>query len=85
MKQFACPRCGGEDLVPGHMHSTGAVHFRPSDSKFMTLHTADISIEVHMCASCGCVTLLGDAEKLKHIRKGRDAELNYSKVASSRS
>ncbi|MFH1417922.1 MAG: hypothetical protein ABII12_06510 [Planctomycetota bacterium] len=80
MTQFACPRCGAEDLVPGRMHSTGAVHFRPADSKFLTFHTADIRLDVHMCTACGGVTLLGDAEKLRLIRGTPNTEQNFSQV-----
>jgi len=80
MTQFACPRCGAEDLAPGQLHSTGTVLFRPAESKFMTFHTADIKIEVHMCTSCGAVTLLGDAEKLKLIRSTPSTEQNLSKI-----
>ena len=85
MTQFACPRCGAEDLVPGRMHSTGAVHFRPAESKFLTFHTADIRLDVHMCASCGGVTLLGDAEKLRLLRGAPSTEQKLSQVAPSRS
>ncbi|HVP11766.1 MAG TPA: hypothetical protein VMV94_11335 [Phycisphaerae bacterium] len=67
MTQYACPRCGAIDLVAGMMQSTGAVRFRPSEIKFMTLHTADIAVKAHMCISCGAITLLGDIEKLKLI------------------
>jgi ribosomal protein S27AE len=68
MTQYACPRCGVAELVPGILQSTGTVRFRPSEIKFMTLHTADVALKAHMCVSCGAITLLGDAEKLKLIR-----------------
>ena len=50
------------------MQSTGAVRFRPNEIKFMTFHTADISVEAHMCVGCGAITLLGDVEKLRLVR-----------------
>jgi hypothetical protein len=50
------------------MQSTGAIHFRPCESKFLTFHTADIAVRAHMCCSCGSVTLLGDAEKLRLVK-----------------
>lgn len=68
MTQYACPRCGDVEMVPGTMQSTGAVRFRPAEIKFMTFHTADIMIEAHMCAGCGAITLLGDVQKLKLVR-----------------
>ncbi len=68
MIQYACPRCGADDLVSGVIQSTGSVHFRPSDAKFMTFRTADIPIQAVMCAGCGSLVLLGDAKKLKAVR-----------------
>lgn len=68
MIQYACPRCGAEDLVTGVIQATGSVRFRPSEAKFMTLHTADVPVQALMCVTCGGVVLLGDAKKLKAIR-----------------
>jgi ribosomal protein S27AE len=68
MTQYACPRCGAVDLVTGSIQSTGAVRFRPAGIKFMTLHTADVSVRAHMCVTCGALTLLGDTEKLRLVR-----------------
>ncbi len=68
MTQYACPRCGAADLVAGSIQSTGAVRFRPAESKFMTLHTADVNVKAHMCISCGALTLLGDTDKLRVLK-----------------
>ena len=77
MTQYACPRCGAADLVPGMLQSTGTVRFRPSEIKFMTLHTADIAVKAHMCTSCGAITILGDTEKLKLIRSAPDHKVQH--------
>ena len=68
MIQYACPRCGADDLVKGVIQATGSVRFRPDDAKFMTLHTADVPVQALMCAGCGGVVLLGDYQKLKAVR-----------------
>lgn len=76
MTQYACPRCGAVDLVSGSIQSTGAVRFRPTEIKFLTLHTADISVKAHMCVSCGALTLLGDTEKLRLVRNAPASQTN---------
>ncbi len=68
MSQDACPSCGKPALVRGALQSTGSVRFRPFQAKFLTFRTADIAIQAHMCASCGCVVLLGDAHKLEQLK-----------------
>ncbi len=68
MSQDACPSCGKPALVRGALQSTGSVRFRPFQAKFLTFRTADIAIQAQMCASCGCVVLLGDAHKLEQLK-----------------
>lgn len=80
MTQYACPRCGAAELVAGSMQSTGSVRFRPNEIKFLTFHTADIAVGAHMCASCGAITLLGDAEKLRLVSS---APHNEAAISSS--
>jgi hypothetical protein len=81
MTQYACPRCGAAEPVPGVIQSTGAVRFRPSEIKFMTFHTADIAVKAHMCASCGAIILLGDVEKLKLVRSLPEREADSVNAA----
>ena len=68
MSLDSCPNCGEPSLVSGTLQSTGAVHYRPLEAKFLTFHTADVNIRAGMCSACGCIALRGDVEKLKHLR-----------------
>lgn len=59
-----CTECGGTDLEPGAIQSTGKLYFRPANAKFLTLRTADISVNANVCVDCGHVQLVADVEKL---------------------
>ena len=74
MSQEACPSCGKPALVRGALQSTGSVRFRPLQAKFLTFRTADIAIQAHMCASCGCVRLVGDAYKLEQVKNSASGQ-----------
>jgi predicted nucleic-acid-binding Zn-ribbon protein len=62
-----CASCGGTNIEQGHLHTTGKVHFRPSHSKFLTLHTADVEVRVDVCTDCGHVNMIADTKKLATI------------------
>jgi predicted nucleic-acid-binding Zn-ribbon protein len=62
-----CARCGGTNLEPGHLHTTGKVHFRPTHSKFLTLHTSDVHIHAEVCMDCGHLQMLADVKKLSTL------------------
>lgn len=68
MNPIACPSCGQTNLVPGSIQSTGTLHFRPTGVKFMTFHTADISVCGEMCRGCGLIVMRGDLEKLQLVQ-----------------
>jgi hypothetical protein len=59
-----CARCGGTNLENGHLHTTSKVHFRPSHSKFLTLHTADVEVKTEVCTDYGHVQMIADTKKL---------------------
>ena len=62
-----CLRCGGANLEPGWVQSTGKIYFRPDNTKFMTLRTADVEVNGNFCLDCGTVELVGDAEKCRRL------------------
>ncbi len=68
MSLDSCPSCGEPSLVSGTLQSTGAVHFRPLETKFLTFRTADVNVRASMCSACGCVALCGDVEKLRRLQ-----------------
>jgi death-on-curing protein len=64
---YQCPRCGGVDAEPGTVQSTGGLHFRPANAKFLTLQTANIEVRANACTNCGHVDLVADVAKLHAI------------------
>lgn len=84
MKSATCSACGNDAIVSGSLQSTGTLHFRPSGVKFMTFHTADITVTALMCKSCGHLQLRGDLEKLHLIQDLPAAREAATSNASSR-
>ena len=68
MSQDNCPACGKSSQIKGTLQSTGFIHFRPSEAKFLTFCTADIPVHANMCSSCGWITLIGNAKKLEQLK-----------------
>ena len=68
MSQNMCPSCGKPSLVTGALQSTGAVRFRPLETKFLTFRTADVAVHASMCSSCGALVLTGDVHKLDLLK-----------------
>ncbi len=68
-----CMRCGGDELEPGAIQSTGKIYFRPENTKFLTLKTADIRIDGNICLDCGHIELVGDLVKAKDLVKAAEA------------
>jgi hypothetical protein len=66
-----CLRCGGTNVHTGTLHSTGRVHFRPSDAEFFKLKTANVDVLANMCLDCGSVGLVGDIEKTRKVTDGQ--------------
>ena len=64
-----CPSCGSTCLEPGAIQSTGKVYFRPENTSFFTLNTADVPIEASLCMDCGYVMMIGDLRKANKILK----------------
>jgi predicted nucleic-acid-binding Zn-ribbon protein len=62
-----CLTCGSTNLESGTLSSTGALHFRPKDAKFMKLTTANVDVQARLCLDCGSVALTSDVEKVKSL------------------
>ncbi len=67
MTERQCPSCGSTSLEPGHVQSTGAIYFRPDNTRFLTLKTADVRLHANLCTECGVVTLVGNVEKARRL------------------
>jgi len=64
-----CLRCGGTNLVPSDLQSTGKIYARPKDAKFVTILTTGVLVSGLVCFDCGHVELTVDADKVKSITK----------------
>ena len=58
-----CNVCGGDNLEPGAIQSTGKIYFRPKNVKFLSFKTANIEVKAYLCMSCGNVALIADTQK----------------------
>jgi excisionase family DNA binding protein len=68
-----CPVCHHDELVEGHLQSTGKIYFRPKHAKFWTLKDSNIETTARMCQRCGAVSWYGDVEKLNTlVEKSRE-------------
>ncbi len=67
--QEVCSLCGGDELVPGNLQSTGKLSFYPVKTKFWQLQTSDVKTSAKMCVNCGAVFTFGDLKKLEKLRE----------------
>ena len=66
-EEMKCLRCGGTNLKPCDVQSTGKVYSCPRDAKLMTLLTTGVPISNLTCFDCGHVELLVDVDKAKSL------------------
>ncbi len=64
-----CLRCGGTNLKPSELQSTGKIYSRPKDAKLVTVLTTGVPVSALICLTCGHVELIVDTEKVKSITK----------------
>lgn len=64
-----CLRCGGTNLTPGELQSTGKIYARPKDAKLVTVLTTGAPLSTSICLDCGHVDLVINADKAKSIAK----------------
>jgi hypothetical protein len=68
-----CLRCGGTQLQPGKIKSTGKIWFKPEKTKFLTLKTSNVDMHASLCLDCGTIDLAGDPGKAKALTKAAKA------------
>ena len=69
-----CSRCGGSNLEPGRVQSTGRVNFHFDDPRFLTSLTGHVPIFSTMCLDCGTIDLSGEVHKARKISKQNKSE-----------
>ncbi|MGB0715984.1 MAG: hypothetical protein ACPGXK_08900 [Phycisphaerae bacterium] len=67
MVERSCPSCKSTELQPGTVQSTGAIYFRPKNTRFMSFSTNDIRLHGNICTKCGYVMLVGDPVKAEKL------------------
>ena len=72
-----CLRCGGTNLEPGSIQSTGKVCFRPKKCKFLTTKSGDICVNANICIDCGHLELVGDVKKTKLLVKASSRQAEF--------
>ncbi len=64
-----CLRCGGTNLQPSELQSTGKIYSRPKDAKLVTVLTTGVPVSALICLNCGHVELVVDTERVRSITK----------------
>lgn len=64
-----CLRCGGTNLQPSDLQSTGKIYSRPKDAKLVTVLTTGVPVNALICLDCGHVELVVDTERVRSITK----------------
>ncbi len=64
-----CLRCGGTNLQPSDLQSTGKIYSRPKDAKLVTVLTTGVPVSALICLNCGHVELVVDTERVRSITK----------------
>ena len=64
-----CLRCGGINLQPSDLQSTGKIYSRPKDAKLVTVLTTGVPVSALICLNCGHVELVVDTERVRAITK----------------
>ncbi len=67
--EMRCLRCGGANVTPSDLQSTGKIYSRPKDAKLVTLLTTGAPVSALTCLDCGHVEMMVDTEKAKAITK----------------
>ena len=64
-----CLNCGGTNVKPGALQSTGKIYARPNNAKLDTVLTTGALVNVNICFDCGHVEMVVEPEKLKLLAK----------------
>lgn len=68
-EEMKCLRCGGTNLKPSELQSTGKIYSCPKDAKLTAVLTTGAVMHAYICFDCGHVDLVVDPEKAKSLAK----------------
>ena len=64
-----CLKCGGTNVEPGGLQSTGKIYARPNNAKLETVLMTGALVNGNMCFDCGHIEMVAEPEKLKSLTK----------------
>ena len=67
MAEKKCLRCGGFNLEPGALQSTGRLTFTPENSLALPRQNSQVLVRASICLDCGTLDLVGDAFKTQSL------------------
>lgn len=65
--EMKCLRCGGKNVYPSELQSTGKIYSRPKQAKLMTVFTTGTQVSGITCLDCGHVEMVVDTKKAKAL------------------
>jgi len=65
--EMKCLRCGGTNVKPSDVQSTGKIYSRPKQANFLGILLTGAPVSALTCLDCGHVELLVDAKKAKSL------------------
>jgi excisionase family DNA binding protein len=66
-KEEFCLMCGFDNLIDGHVQSTGKVYFKPLKTRFWAFVESTIPVNVKMCSRCGYLHQFADTSKMEQL------------------
>ena len=67
--EMKCLRCGGKNVEPCHLQSTGKIYSRPKHASMFAVLLTGTPVSALTCMDCGHVELLVDTKKAKALTK----------------
>ena len=64
-----CLKCGGTNVSPGKLQSTGKIYARPDNAKLDTIFTTGALVNANICFDCGSVEMFVEPDKIKLMVK----------------
>ncbi len=67
--EMKCLRCGGKNVEPSNLQSTGKIYSRPKHASLLAVMLTGTPVSALTCLDCGHVELLVDVKKAKVLTK----------------
>ena len=67
--EMKCLRCGGKNVKPSFVQSTGRIYLRPKKATFLGVLKTGAHVNALTCLDCGHVELFVDVKKTRAMLK----------------